>query len=219
MRIKFSICLVSATVLFFACTSDQPSDFDKTDLIPVKAEKAPEVKPKFDTGFVFLTDQFADLRILRYRVQGFDQLPLEQKQLLYYLSQAALAGRDIIWDQNCKYNLTVRKPIENIVNTYNGDKKSKDNDKFMIYAKRVWFSNGIHHHYSSDKILPGFTPAYFSDLVMHSNVTLFPYLAGENTDNFIQRISPVIFDPSIAPKRVSLDASKDLITSSATNFY
>ncbi|MFL5753108.1 MAG: dihydrofolate reductase, partial [Bacteroidia bacterium] len=218
MLTKKILLLLPAAALFFACKSNQSGDFNAKETIALKKDST-EAKPKIDTGFVYLTDQFADLRILRYRVQGFDQLPLQEKELLYYLSQAALAGRDIIWDQNCKYNLTVRKTLENIINTYNGDKNTPDWEKFMVYAKRVWFSNGIHHHYSSDKILPDFKPAYFTELLMHSDVSLFPYRAGENTDNFSARISPVIFDPAIASKRVSLDASKDLITSSATNFY
>ena len=170
-------------------------------------------------NFQYLTDQFADLRILRYRVPGFDELTAKQKEMLYYLYEAALCGRDIIWDQNYKYNLTIRKTIETIASSYKGDKKSEDYQKFLIYTKQIWFHRGIHHHYNSTKVLPTFKPEYFSKLVMESNVVNFPYKKGENTESFIARLTPLIFDSTIAAKKVNLDPSKDLITSSATNFY
>src|ERR1051325_1224894 len=105
-------------------------------------------------GFAYAVDQFYDLRILRYQVPGFENLTPKQKELVYYLYEAALAGKDIIWDQNYKYNLTIRKTLEAIVSTYKGDKNSDEWKKFMMYAKRVWFSNGIHHHYASIKFVP-----------------------------------------------------------------
>ncbi len=169
--------------------------------------------------FQYLTDQFADARILRYRVPGFEELTARQKELLYYLYEAALCGRDMGWDQNYKYNLTIRKTLETIAASYKGDKKSDDYQKFLVYTKLIWFNNGIHHHYNSTKILPTFKPAYFSQLVMESNVAAFPYRKGENTDAFIARITPLIFDSTIADKKVCLDPSKDLITSSSVNFY
>ncbi len=169
--------------------------------------------------FTYSVDKFADLRILRYKIPGFEQLTLKQKELLYYLSEAALAGKDIIWDQNYKFNLTVRKTLEAIVSSYKGDKNTDDWNKFLVYAKRVWFSNGIHHHYASDKIIPECSSAYFADLVKNSDAASLPLNKGEDASAFTKRITPIIFDPKVAPKRVSLDSKTDLVRSSATNFY
>ncbi len=169
--------------------------------------------------FQYLTDQFADIRILRYRVPEFEKLSLQQKELMYYLSEAALSGRDIIWDQHYKYNLTIRKVLENIMASYKGDKKSEDYQKFLVYTKQVWFSNGIHHHYNSTKILPEFKPDFFASLIQQSDVTSFPYKSDENTDAFIARLTPLLFDSTIAPKMVNLNPKEDMIATSATNFY
>lgn len=157
--------------------------------------------------FRYKTEQFADLSILRYQIPGWDKLSLDQKKLVYYLTEAGYAGRDIIYDQNYKYNLTIRRALENIVKNYTGARSGEEWEAFMTYTKRVWFSNGIHHHYSMDKIKPGFSPAYFKELMMATNTWLDPYVV------------KVIFDPTIAPKKVSLDPGKDLLTASATNFY
>jgi len=169
--------------------------------------------------FKYQAEQFADVRVLRYQIPGFEKLTSKQKELLYYLYEAALAGKDIIWDQNYKYNLTVRKTLETIVSTYKGDKNSEDWKKFMVYAKRVWFSNGIHHHYGMQKMLPEISATYFADLVKNSDAASLPVNKGENTDAFITRLTPIIFDPNVASKRVNLDSKADLVTSSATNFY
>jgi len=174
---------------------------------------------KGEADFKYLSERFADLNILRYRVPGFDTMPLNRKKLIYYLSQAALAGRDIIYDQNYKHNLLIRRTLETIVDKYSGDQNSEDFQKFMVYVKRVWFSNGIHHHYSSDKFLPEISPEYFAELIKNSQDGSFPLKEGQTVEQLITEITPVIFDPTIAPKRVSLDADKDLITSSAINFY
>jgi len=133
-------------------------------------EKTTDVADTFE----WKVDQFADIKILRYQIPEFDQLSLKQKTFLYYLTEAALSGRDIIWDQNCKYNLLVRKYLENIYRTYKGDRQSDDFQQFIVYLKRVWFSNGIHHHYSTDKIQPGFGSAYFKQLVDGSDASKFP---------------------------------------------
>lgn len=179
-----------------------------------------EAIPDDFSNFEYQTEQFADLRILRYNIPGFNQLTAKQKELLYYLYEAALSGRDIIWDQNCKYNLTVRKTIENIYNTYTGDKSGEDWNQFEIYAKRVWFSNGIHHHYDSDKfILELKDNKYFLILLEKSDLNGFPLLEGENLVTFGERLAPILFDPKFASKKVSLDPKSDLITSSAMNFY
>ncbi|MDP4227362.1 MAG: dihydrofolate reductase [Bacteroidota bacterium] len=182
--------------------------------------KALEVTaPNQPDTFKYYVEKFADLKILRYQVPGFENLSLRQKKLIYCLNQAALSGRDIIFDQNGKYNLMVRRTLDNIVETYKGNRNCPDFEQFMVYAKRVWFSNGIYHHYSCDKIIPKISRQYFQALVKQSNVQKFPLKKGETMDKFLSRISPVIFDPTIAPKRVSLDPSKDLVQNSACNFY
>jgi len=169
--------------------------------------------------FKYKAEQFADVKILRYQVPGFEKLSLNQKKLLYFLSQAALSGRDIIYDQNFKYNLTIRRTLEAIVDKYTGDRKSDDFAKFMTYTKRVWFCNGIHHHYSSDKFLPEFSKEYFKELVKNSPDGIFPLDKGETVDQLLEKIIPVMFDAKLFPKKISLDPSKDMITNSACNFY
>ncbi len=169
--------------------------------------------------FKWQTEQFADARILRYQVPGFDDLTLKQKELVYYLSQAALYGRDITFDQNCKYNLAVRRTCEAIFRNFTGDKESKEFKAFEVYMKRVWFSNGIHHHYSTDKFFPAITESYFDTLVRSIPADSLPLLPGQTAGDFIPFITKVIFDPSVAPKRVTLDPKVDMITHSACNFY
>jgi dipeptidyl-peptidase III len=169
--------------------------------------------------FKYKAEQFADVKILRYQVPGFEKLSLNQKKLLYFLSQAALSGRDIIYDQNFKYNLTIRRTLEAIVDKYKGDRKSDDFAKFMTYTKRVWFCNGIYHHYSSDKFLPEFSKEYFKELVKNSPGGTFPLDKGETVDLLLEKIIPIMFDPKLFPKKISLDPTKDMITNSACNFY
>lgn len=179
--------------------------------------KKTDEKPKDD--FKYMSEQFADIKIMRYQVPGFEQLSLQQKELIYYLSEAAKAGRDIIFDQNFKYNLCIRKTLETIVDTYKGDKNTDDFKKFMVYTKRVWFSNGIHHHYSSEKFIPEFSKAYFAELVKNSDAKNLPLIDGETPEKLVEKLTPIMFDPTIFPKKVSLDASLDLIKNSASNFY
>ncbi len=174
---------------------------------------------KGKSQFKFLTEQFADAKILRYQVPGFETLTLQQKKLVYYLSQAALCGRDITYDQNFKSNLLIRKTLEAIYQDFKGDRKSDDFKKFTVYLKRVWFCNGIHHHYSTDKFLPEFTQAYFATLVKETKKELLPLSPGQSVEKFIAELSPVMFDPAIAPKRVSLDPGSDMVLKSASNFY
>jgi dipeptidyl-peptidase-3 len=169
--------------------------------------------------FNYVLEQFADLRILRYQVPGFDSLSLKEKELIYYLSQAALCGRDIIWDQNGKYNLAIRKILETIYETYSGDRQNEDFQKFLVYLKRVWFSNGIYHHYSTDKIIPNFSKEYFRNLLAKSDQKSLPALPSKTVDETLELLIPVIFDPEVLPKKVNQDPSKDLVTNSAVNFY
>lgn len=157
--------------------------------------------------FQYLAEQFADLKLIRYRVPGFDQLSKEQKMLAYYLYEVSLAGRDIIWDQNYRHNLSIRNALENIVKNYQGDKESEDWKNFMVYTKRVWFANGIHHHYSMSKFNPDFSREYFETLMKDAGVELS------------KEILTAMFDPEVDAKRVSLDPNKDLLVASANNFY
>jgi dipeptidyl-peptidase-3 len=210
------IPFLTIALFLFSCKSNQSDYYNEVENQLPKTE---ELSTETEENFEFTNEQFADLRILRYYIPGFESLSLQQKELLYYLSEAALAGRDITWDQNYKYNLTIRKTIENIVASYKGDKNSEDFKQFMIYAKRIWFSNGIHHHYSSDKIMPEFSPEYFSNLVKLSDEKALPLNANESVDDFINRLTPILFDPNLVAKKVSLDSKKDLILNSAVNFY
>lgn len=169
--------------------------------------------------FNYIVEQFADLRILRYQVQDFDKLNLQTKTLLYYLYQAALSGRDIIYDQNFKYNLSIRKTLEAIVSHYKGNTESTEYKQLLTYAKRVWFSNGIHHHYSTDKFLPECSDSFFASVVQSIDDVELPLQANQTKADFIKLITPIIFDAKIASKKVSLDSKTDLVKSSAVNFY
>ncbi len=167
--------------------------------------------------FKFLVDQFADLRIMRYQIPDWDQLTLQQKAYLYYLGEAAKCGRDILADQNFKYNLCIRKTIEAVLNTYQGTRESADFQNFMVYAKRVFFSNGIHHHYAEDKFFPEISQEYFAELVKGSDSTQLPLNGGETVDEFIAFLTPVIFDRDLYKMRRS--SEEDIIFNSAVNFY
>lgn len=169
--------------------------------------------------FRIQTEQFEDIRILRYQVPGFENLPLNKKILIYFLSQAALWGRDIIWDQNFKYNLRIRKTLENILHTYIGNREEKGFIDFQNYAKKVFFSNGIHHHYSMDKFYPKCEKDFFRTLISHSNILSYPLKAHQDIHSFSQEILHVIYDKKEFQKRVSLDTKSDLIQESACNYY
>ena len=176
-------------------------------------------KTESGTDFKFLVEQFADLKIMRYQVPGFESLNLEQKKLVYYLSQAALCGRDIIFDQNGKYNLAIRRTLENIYLTYSGKKEGAEWQAFEVYLKRVWFSNGIYHHYASDKFLPGIDISYFNELVKNSDQSKFPLKTGQSVEQLMAELRPVMFDPGVMPKKVNMAPDADLVLTSAVNFY
>ncbi len=169
--------------------------------------------------FNYFIEQFADIKVLRYKVNGFDDLSLRQKKLAFYLSQAALCGRDILYNQFYEHNLTIRRTLEAIYKGYNGDRESDEFQKFMVYLKRIWFSNGIHHHYSTDKILPEFSQEYFNHLISNTKKASFPLKKDENINELTERLMPIIFDPEIASKRVNRNPETGLLKSSATNFY
>ncbi|PKL81680.1 MAG: dihydrofolate reductase, partial [Ignavibacteriae bacterium HGW-Ignavibacteriae-3] len=170
-------------------------------------------------NFKYTTETFADLRIQRYLVPGFDELTLQQKQLAYYLYQAALSGRDMIYDQNYKHNLYIRRTLEAIINTYTGDRTTPEFQKFMTYIKRVWFSNGIHHHYSNKKFLPEFSLQYFKELVGGADEYELPLQNMERPDDLIKKLTPIMFDPKVDAMKVNQDPKYDLVKSSAVNFY
>ena len=169
--------------------------------------QAPQEEIKQEESFEYVSESFADIRVLRYQVPGFERLSLNQKKLVSYLVQAGISGRDIIWDQNYRHNLAIRSALENIVKKYEGDKEAESWKQFMIYTKRVWFANGIHHHYGMDKFEAGFSREYFSQLLSETGTTLKP------------EAIEAIFDPSIDAKKVNLDREKGLLLGSATNFY
>lgn len=187
--------------------------------IPAYLPTALPAEEDIDPDFKYVVDQFADLRVLRYQVPGFNELTVQQKKLLYYLYEASLSGRDIFWDQNYKHNLRVRRTLENILNRYDGPRKTQDWLNFETYAKRVFFSNGIHHHYSSNKIQPGFSRDFFTFAMAHSPGAEWPLAPGENMIEFTRLITSVVFDPNVAAKKVNLAAGQDLLRTSATNFY
>ena len=179
------------------------------------APKAPAETEKFD----YTVEQFADLQILRYRVPGFEELTLDQKKLVYYLTEAALQGRDILFDQNGKYNLVIRKMLEAVYTGYTGDKTSADFKAMEVYLKRVWFSNGIHHHYGSEKFVPGFSPEFFKQALLSVDASALPLAEGQTVEQLCDEVFPVIFDPKVMPKRVNQADGEDLILTSACNYY
>jgi len=164
-------------------------------------------------------EKFADLKILRYAVPGFENLDLKRKLYIYHLSQAALCGRDILYDQNNRYNLRIRSVLENIWKSFRGNRESNDFKQFEVYLKRIWFSNGIHHHYSTEKLPAGFSVEYFDELVLNSDWSAFAISSGISFPEFISEIRNVIFNPEKEMKRVNLQSDADLIATSANNYY
>ncbi|MDE5837376.1 MAG: dihydrofolate reductase, partial [Paramuribaculum sp.] len=161
--------------------------------------------------FNYVVDRFADIEVLRYQVPGFENLPLQQKKLIYYLTEAALSGRDILWDQNNKYNLQLRSLLENIYKNYSGDKNSSEFKAFEKYLKQVEFGNGVHHHYSMDKFTPEFSRAFFD--------TQVAALPADKRPAEIEILYKVVFDPTFMAKKVNQAEGEDLILSSACLIY
>lgn len=171
-----------------------------------------------DDSFKVVAEQFADVQVLRYRVPEFDQLTLQQKKLAYYLTQAGLAGRDIFYDQKYKHNLAIRKTLEAILTSYSGDKESDDYKKLVTYAKRVFFANGIHHHYSNIKMVPECSREYFAGVLKKTDQSKLP-LEGKSLDEFTKFYTPIVFDPKLDAKLVDLSPNTDNVKASAVNFY
>lgn len=203
MKLARIAWLIIPVLIFWGC--QQPAENQKDELADKEAVEAS------DDGFQIKIDEFADLKIYRYQVPGFDLLTLKEKKLLYFLSEAAYCGRDITWDQNYKHNLAVRKTIENIWENYSGDRSTGDFAKFTEYAKRIWFANGVHHHYGNEKIMPEFPQAYFADLVNKSTI--------ENKAETISFLGKVMFDPTVDAKKVNKASGADVVATSAVNFY
>lgn len=205
MKSTFLYALGLATVLLISC--NQKSTTTESEAVA------------YDTTFVVEAEAFADLQLLRYEVPGFNQLSLQQKQLAYYLYEAAMSGRDIIYDQKSKYGLLVRKTIEAVYENYKGDKNDTSWKQFETYCGRVWFSNGNYHHYSNEKFIPACSFDYFKNLVLATPSNALPLNQGENIEAFTKRIQPIIFDASFMPKCVDLRAGVDNIANSANNYY
>ncbi|MGN1256680.1 MAG: dihydrofolate reductase, partial [Bacteroidaceae bacterium] len=166
-------------------------------------------------GFAYAGERFADIQMLRYQVPGFQELTLRQKTLVYYLSQAALFGRDILWDQNGRFNLRIRRILETAYIHFSGDRSSTEFAAFATYMKRVWFSNGIHHHYGCNKFEPGFSKEFLHKALQAEGVE-----TGYDTlDELEKELFPIIFDPNVMPKRVNQAAGEDLLLTSACNYY
>ncbi len=202
---KKVVMLTPLVILLFACSSKKQDQNRKSG--------------NETENFKYLVDEFADIKIMRYQVPNWDQLSFQQKEFIYYLGEAAKCGRDILWDQNFKYNLIIRKTLENILSSYNGDTSRQEYQQFLVYAKRVFFSNGIHHHYGEDKIMPEFPAAYFHELIKNSDTKSFPIGEGRSVEEFTGWIENIIFNKEVYKMRKSNDESKDILAASSTNFY
>lgn len=169
--------------------------------------------------FNYIDEKFADLQLLRYKVEGFEDLPLAKKELIYDLSQAALYGRDILFDQNGRYNLRIRQMLEAVYTLEGIDKSTDAFKQLAVYLKRVWFSSGIHHHYGCEKFVPGFTPEYFRSLLEKVESSKLPLQENQTLEELCHEIFPVLFDPAIDAKRVNQEEGEDLLLTSASNYY
>lgn len=205
---RSAIVLASASLALIGCGDGSGSNVGTTsdDWAPSVATEKGASEPDA-SGFVWQTEQFADLKMIRYQVPGWDQLSPKQRALVYCLNQAGLSGRDMMYDQNNRYNLRIRHLLESIYTGFEGDKSTNGWNRFETYLKRIWFSNGIHHHYANNKIMPEFSQAYFAELV--------EAVGAEVSDELIA----VIFDPAVEVKKVEQDATKGLVEASAVNFY
>lgn len=212
------IKIAAFSIALSACHSSD-NELANLTIAPKKDTVAVVTSDSLEEKFEYVTEQFSDLRVLRYNVKDFDQIPLQTKTLLYYLYEAALSGRDIIYDQNYKYNLAIRKTLEAIIGNYKGDVQEEQYQKLLVYAKRVWFSNGIHHHYNMDKFIPECSKDFFLEVANGLDDSMLPLAVGETKTQFLNFIASQIFDPKIAAKKVSLDSKTDLVKSSAVNFY
>lgn len=169
--------------------------------------------------FDYTVDRFADIEVLRYKVPDFENLSVRQKALIYYLTEAAITGRDILWAQHGKHNLTIRQVIENVYTSYSGDKESAEFKALEKYLKQIWFANGLHHHYSMDKFVPEFSQEFLTEAVKSLPAEKLPLCEGQTVDELLAVITPEIFDPTVSPKRVNQADGEDLIVTSSVNMY
>jgi dipeptidyl-peptidase-3 len=215
------ILLATLAALFLvSCSNDQAPPSTTQESVqnqPPVAEPTAEQQPASEATAVI--DRFADIQVLSYQVPGFDELSLQEKKLVYYLSQAALAGRDILYDQNYVHNLRIRKLLSAVVATYSGDRESENFVKLHEYAKRVWFANGIHHHYSADKMMPGFTPTALAEMVAASDASRLPLDEGQTAEEMLALLHDSMFDAGTANKKINLDPDVDQLAASAMNYY
>lgn len=200
-RMKKVICMLGIAIAVSSCQTGE--------------KKADRVVNEFE----YAVDQFADLQLLRYQVPGFEALSLKQKQLIYHLSEAALMGRDMLFDQNCRYNLAIRRTMEALYANFKGDRESTEFKALETYLKRIWFSNGIHHHYAEDKFLPEFSQEFFVKQVKKLPASQLPARAGQTVEQFLEEITPVIFSPDVLAKRTVQSGDEDIIRSSSNNYY
>jgi dipeptidyl-peptidase-3 len=205
-----ALLLAGSSLMIYSCKETPTKGEAGTELPASAADTA---------AFDVFAESFGDLQLLRYQVPGFTDLSLKQKQLAYYLYEAALCGRDIIYDQKHRHGLMIRKTIETIWNSYKGDKNSADWKAFETYSGRFWFSNGAYHHYSNEKFVPACSKEYFASLVKASDLSKLPMNTGENVETFLTRITPIIFDAKLEPKLVDLRPDIDNVAKSASNFY
>jgi dipeptidyl-peptidase-3 len=225
MKLTKIALALSAAIALSACSDKEiavtPSTHSTAEQVSTqKTEKKASQPNKVTSDFKWQADRFADIRVLRYQVPGFEELPLATKELLFYLYKAALSGRDITWDQNYKFNLTIRQTLEAVIQDYSGDRTTEEFKKFHEYTKRVWFSNGIHHHYMSGKILPEFLVKSFNDYVENvADKGKLPLGEGQTAKQLVNELTPIFFDKKIARKMVDQSANIDNVVASSVNFY
>lgn len=170
-------------------------------------------------NFQYRDERFADIQMLRYRLNGFERLTLQQKRLVYYLSQATLYGRDITFDQFGRYNLAIRRALEAVYTDRRIDHDTDDFRALATYLKRLWFSSGIHHHYGSEKFRPEFSQQFLCEALHTVDARRLPLADGQTVDDLCNQLLPVIFDPTVLPKRVNKADGEDLVATSACNYY
>lgn len=205
MRLRLLASALLGTTLLQGCSPEPAS--------------APTAAPA-EADFAVEADRFADIRVLRYQIPGWESLSLQQKKLLYFLTEAGMSGRDIMWDQNYRHNLRVRRTLEEIVRHYPGDRTAADWNAFMTYTKQVWFANGIHHHYAHDKFTPGFSVEYFRTLVQASAANAnWPLDSDQTSEQLLQMLEPILFDSAVDARKTVTAADIDKVASSAVNFY
>ena len=209
MRKRLLVSTLMGAAMLHGCGGPEPAS------APAEEATAPAA-----SEFVLQADRFADIRVLRYRIPGWESLSLQQKKLLYFLTEAGMSGRDIMWDQNYRHNLRVRRTLEEIVRHYPGDRTGADWDAFMTYTKQVWFANGIHHHYAHDKFTPGFSADYFRTLAQASAANAsWPLDADQTLEQLLAMLEPIMFDPAVDARKTVTAADVDKVVSSAVNFY